>query len=425
MIPLSTRMRPNKLDDFIGQKHFMYKGSLFYNAICNKSFGSAIFFGSAGTGKTTLARIIAKHMDSAFVEINAADVGIKQLKEVIKSARDRFYGIERSSTYVYVDEFHRWNKLQQDTLLKALEEGVLSFIGSTTENPYFTINNAILSRVGKIYEFKSLTENDVLELLKRALLDKENGVGNFNLKLGKDALDKIVLFSNGDARVALDTLGFLAYNHMEGKSIDENSVTEAMQQKMSSFHRQEDFYDLLSALQKSIRGSDPDAAIHYLARLFKGNVDLRTISRRLMVIASEDIGNAYSTAAVIVEACTSAAERIGFPEAEIPLAHAVIMMAASPKSNKTYEALLKAKKDIDNSTDMKVPAHLRDNHYRGANSLGHGNGYLYPHNYGGFVKQQYLPDVLYKKEVKYYSPTDNGNEAGFKKYLKSLEELRD
>lgn len=420
MIPLSTKMRPASLDEFVGQEHFLYKGSLFYNAVKNKTFDNGIFFGPSGTGKTTLARIVAKEMDANFIEINASSTGTKELKEIIENARTKFFGLQKETTYVYVDEFHRWNKLQQDSLLKALEEGVLHFIGSTTENPYFAVNNAILSRVRSIYEFKAHSEENLYKLLKRTLEDKEKGFGNLNIKYDDEALNIIGKMSSGDARIALDTLGFIIDNLDENKSIDEKIVEEAMQQKTYFYSREEDKYNLLSALQKSIRGSDPDAAVHYLARLFKGGADIQMIGRRLMVMASEDVAMAYPQAINIVTSCVQAALMVGYPEAEINLAQAVITLAASPKSNSSYMSLLAAKEDLRNRKIDDVPDHLRDAHYKGAKDRGFGIGYKYPHDFGGYVKQQYLPDDLYKEGVKYYQPTENGTEASFKRYLDEI-----
>ena len=421
MIPLSTRMRPSKLEDFVGQEHFMYPGSLFYNSIKNKTFDSAIFFGPSGTGKTTLARIIAREMDGKFYEINASTTGTKELKKLIERAQDSFYGLENKTTYVYIDEFHRWNKLQQDSLLKALEEGVIKFIGSTTENPYFAVNNAIISRVRNIYEFKRLTPDNLITIIKRALNDRERGFGNLNIKYDEEALRTLAELSNGDARVALDAVGFMVDNLNEGQAIDNKIVSEAMQRKIGFYDKGDDRYNLLSALQKSIRGSDPDAAIHYFARLIDGGADIQMIGRRLLVIASEDVGMAYPSAISIVTACVQASLMVGLPEAAINLSQAVILLASAPKSNASYMAYNSAMEDLHNRQIDDVPLHLKSSNYSGAAKLGYGQNYKYPHAYGGYVKQQYLPDNLYREGVKYYKPTENGSEASFKKYLEGLE----
>ena len=421
VIPLSTRMRPSRLEDFVGQEHFMYPGSLFYNSIKNKTFDSAIFFGPTGTGKTTLARIIAREMDGKFYEINASTTGTKELKELIERAQDSFYGLEKKTTYVYIDEFHRWNKLQQDSLLKALEEGVIKFIGSTTENPYFAVNNAIISRVRNIYEFRRLSADNLLTIVKRALTDKEIGFGNLDIKYDEEALKVLAQLASGDARVALDAVGFIVDNLGEGQTIDKKIVSEAMQRKIGFYDKGDDRYNLLSALQKSIRGSDPDAAIHYFARLIDGGADILMIGRRLLVMASEDVGMAYPSAISIVTACVQASQMVGLPEAAINLSQAVILLASAPKSNASYMAYNAAMEDLHRRQIDDVPPHLKDSHYSGAAKLGFGQSYKYPHAYGGYVKQQYLPDNLYKEGVKYYKPTENGSEASFKKYLEGLE----
>lgn len=422
MIPLSTRMRPDNLEDFVGQEHFMYKGSLLYNAIKNKTFDSAIFFGPSGTGKTTLARIIAKEMDSSFTEINASTTGTKELKELLESAKMRFYGLESRTTYVYIDEFHRWNKLQQDSLLKALEEGVIKFIGSTTENPYFAINNAILSRVRNIYEFKRLDNGNIKKMLLRALNDTEKGFGNLHIQYDEEALDILANLAGGDGRVSLDTLGFIIDNLDLTETMTKEMVAEAMQRKIGFYDKGDDRYNLLSALQKSVRGSDPDAAIHYFARLVDGGADIQMLGRRLMVMASEDIGMAYPSAVSIVTSCVQAALMVGYPEASINLAQAVILLASAPKSNAAFMAYQKAKEDLRSRKIDDVPDHLKDSHYKGAKEMGLGRDYKYPHAYGGYVQQQYLPDNLYQEKVKYYEPTANGSESSFKKFLESLEE---
>ncbi|MGI6257646.1 MAG: replication-associated recombination protein A [Anaerovoracaceae bacterium] len=418
MIPLSTKMRPTKLEEFVGQGHFLYEGSLLYNAIKNKTFDSAIFFGPSGTGKTSLARIIAGEMDAAFVEINASSTGTKELKELIESAKVKFFGLQKETTYVYVDEFHRWNKLQQDSLLKALEEGVLRFIGSTTENPYFAVNNAILSRVRSIYEFKVLDKEDIFILLKRTLADKERGLGNLHVSVEDSTLMILSDMAGGDGRIALDTLGFIVNNLNEGEKITPQIIEEAMQQRTFFYDKKEDKYNLLSALQKSVRGSDPDGAIHYLARLIEGGADIQMIGRRLLVMASEDVGMAYPNAISIVTSCVQAALMVGYPEAKINLAQAVITMAAAPKSNRSYMALVNATTDLKKVETGDVPDWLKDAHYTGAKKRGLGIGYQNPHDFGGYVEQQYLPDSI--KDRTYYEPTENGTEASFKKYLENL-----
>lgn len=423
MTPLSTRMRPQSLDEFYGQRHFIYKGSLLYNSIKNKNFESAIFFGPSGTGKTTLARIIVNEMGAQFFELNATTSGVKELKDVLEQARIKTFGVEKQLVYLYVDEFHRWNKLQQDALLQAIEEGVVRFIGSTTENPYFSINNAVLSRVRAIYEFRRLMDDDVIRILQAALKDEDRGLGKSKLTAEPEALKMIAERSNGDARVALDTIGFIAEN-MSGTEITLKLCGEAMQRQTSFYDRSEDKYNLLSALQKSIRGSDPDAAVHYLARLIQADADVLTVGRRLMVIASEDIGMAYPQAISIVTSCVQASQMVGFPEARIMLAQAAVLLASSPKSNSAICAIDAALNDLQTRKIDDVPATLKDSHYKGAEKLGRGQDYKYPHAYGGWVNQQYLPDNLYNEGVKYYKPSDYGQEKSFKAYLDDIEKRK-
>lgn len=420
-------MRPEKLEDFRGQTHFLHPGSLLWNSIENRTFRAAIFFGPSGTGKTTLSRIIASMMDSRFTEINASETGTKELKKILEEARFHFRGLERRPTMLYVDEFHRWNKLQQDSLLSALEEGAIRFIGSTTENPYFSINPAIISRVRNVYEFRPLSREDIESLLVRAVEDPDHGYGRRDPRLvpKPDFLLAVAEAAGGDARYALETLGFIVDNLPESESETQELTVEMAAeavQKKPAFFNEDTQYDLLSALQKSIRGTDPDAAVHYLARLIESGADLNTIGRRLLVIASEDIGMAYPSAISITEACVSAARSVGFPEARINLAEAVILLASSPKSNSVITAIDAALEDVRGKDVGQIPDHLRDSHYSGASKLGYGNDYLYPHDFGGYVKQQYLPDPLYRAGVRYYEPGPNGSEASFRKFLARIRE---
>ena len=297
---------------------------------------------------------------------------------------------------------------------------MIKFIGSTTENPYFSVNNAIISRVRNIYQFRKLSREVLIEILKNALEDRQRGLGALNLKYGDDFLETLAVLSAGDARVALDTLGFIAGNIREGMTMTKDMAGEALQRRIGSYDRGDDRYNLLSALQKSVRGSDPDAAIHYLARLIDGGADIQMIGRRLLVMASEDIGMAYPSAISIVTSCVQAANMVGLPEAAINLSHAVILMASSPKSNSAVKALTEASSDLRDRDIDDVPDHLKDSHYSGAGDMGFGRGYKYPHDHGGYVSQQYLPDNLYREKVKYYHPTENGSEISFKKYLESL-----
>ena len=420
MQPLAVRMRPTTLDDFFGQKHILHNTSLLYKSIKNKTFHSAIFYGAPGTGKTTLARIIAKELDAEFYELNATVSGTKELKEIIETAQKLLGTLGQKPTYLYVDECHRWNKSQQDTLLKALEEGIVRFIGSTTENPYFSMNRAVLSRVRAIYEFKKLSNSEMIHIMKNALNDQIHGLGTYDVTISDQNLDFISELSDGDARIAINTLDFIVGLIGKGEEITKEFIQEAMQQRITYYDKEEDKYNLLSALQKSIRGSDPDASIHYLARLLEGGADINTIGRRLLVMASEDIGMASPSAISIITSSIHAAQMVGLPEARIILAQAVIYLACSPKSNACIVAIDEAIHDIKTIRIDDPPPHLMDAHYEGAKKRGHGVGYKYPHAYGGFIEQQYLPDNLHKQRKTYYNPTVNGKEKSIKETLERL-----
>lgn len=403
MVPFSTYVRPERLEDFIGQEHFLKRNALVYNAIKEGRFESAVFYGPSGTGKTTLARIIAKMQDDSFIQINAADVGISELKKILAEAKDRFYGIISKSTYLYVDEIHRWNKSQQDSLLSALEEGYIKVIASTTENPFFEINNQILSRIRNIYEFKSLANDDIVKLLKRGvdIFAGDDRVIDYD----EDALMLIAEKSNGDARIALDTLGFIL-NSLKGEDrITEEKVYEITHDRQyMKFNKLDDKYNVFSALHKSMRGSDPDAAVHYLARLLQGREDVKVIGRRLLVAASEDVGLAYPQVIGIVRSCVEAAHMLGMPEARIPLSQAVVLISLAPKSRSTYNAINSAIEEIKTGRIDDVPDHIRNFHNN---------------NDANRPADQFLPDNLYKKGVRYYVPSDNGLEKDiYSAYLK-------
>ncbi|OUM88440.1 MAG: AAA family ATPase [Bacillus thermozeamaize] len=418
MAPLAARMRPRHLDEMLGQQHLIGKGKLLRRVIESDRLTSAIFWGPPGCGKTTLARVIAETTSAHFVTMNAVSATVKELRQVIDEAEElrRLYG---RKTILFLDEIHRFNKAQQDALLPAVEKGVLILIGATTENPYFEVNSALLSR-SQLFPFYPLSEADIKEAVRRALADGERGLGRLAIRLDEEALDYIASRSNGDVRVALNTLELAALSTEEDETgvrhITLAVAEECLQQPALRYDRGDHRYDMMSALIKSIRGSDSQAALYWLACMLEGGEDPKVIARRLLVHASEDIGLANPQALVQAAATWTAVQAVGMPEARINLAQCVIYLAESPKSNSVIRAIDAAMNDVRSRPTGEVPLHLRDTHYAGAKKLGHGKGYKYPHDYPGhWVAQQYLPDELVGR--RYYEPTRQGQEASiWKKY---------
>ena len=419
--PLAYRMRPETLEDFVGQEHIVGKGTLLHRAIQADQLGSVIFYGPPGTGKTTLARIIANTTKANFSQLNAVTAGKKDIETVIAQARTNM-GLNSSRTILFIDEIHRFNKAQQDALLPAVEEGIVILIGATTENPYFEVNNALLSR-SRIFQLQPLQKEHIKKLIRRAMTDPVKGLGNIEAEITEEAIDFLAELSGGDARTALNAveLGVTTTPmNSEGKIIlDLETAQQCIQKKAFRYDKDGDaHYDVLSAFQKSIRGSDPDAAIHYLARLIEGG-DLKSICRRLLVIASEDIGLAYPNAITIVKSCVDAALQVGFPECSLNLAQAVLVLATAPKSNSAGTAIFKALEDIRTKEVGQIPPSMRDAHYSGSAKLGHGVDYKYPHDYPNhYVPQQYLPDDL--KYARYYEYGDNKTEQTAKYYWEEI-----
>jgi len=399
--PLAYRMCPANLDEYAGQRHILGPGKLLRRAIEADRITSIIFYGPPGTGKTALARIIAEKTKSHFEWLNAATIGLDEIRKVIQQAKIR--KSNGSNTIVFLDEIHRFNKLQQDALLPDVEEGNITLISATVENPFFYVNSALLSR-SQIFELKPLSEEDILGILRRALNDGERGLGNFNIVADEKALQHIARMSDGDARKALSALELAALT-TPPESTGETRITvpvaeESIQKKVVVYDKKGDqHYDTISAFIKSMRGSDADAAIYYLAKMIYAGEDPRFIARRIVICASEDVGNADPNALVVAVSALRAVEFVGMPEAKIPLAQATIYIAKAPKSNASYAAIEAALRDISTEETMGVPDHLKDSHYPGAKKLGHGEGYKYPHDYGGHVEQDYL-----KKKKKYYNP---------------------
>lgn len=420
--PLASRLRPSTLDEVVGQKHIIGKDKLLYRAIKADKLGSIIFYGPPGTGKTTLAKVIANTTSARFTQINATVAGKKDMEEVVKEAKDAL-GMYGQKTILFVDEIHRFNKSQQDYLLPFVEDGTLLLIGATTENPYFEVNGALISR-SRIFELKQLEKDDIKELLRRAVTDSEKGMGMYRAVLEPEAEEFLADMANGDARAALNAveLGILTTERAEDGliHIDLDAAQECIQKRAVRYDKGGDnHYDTISAFIKSMRGSDPDAAVYYLARMLYAGEDIKFIARRIMICASEDVGNADPMALTVAVSASLAVERVGMPEAQIILSNAASYVACAPKSNSAVNAIDAAMKAVKTQTLMPVPPHLQDRHYSGAAALGRGLDYKYAHDYPNhYVKQQYLPDGM--EGAVFYEPSDNGYEKEIKARLAFL-----
>ncbi|WP_092872023.1 replication-associated recombination protein A [Acetitomaculum ruminis] len=418
-VPLASRMRPESLEEVVGQEHIIGKDKLLYRAIKADKLSSVIFYGPPGTGKTTLAKVIANTTSSSFVQLNATTSGKKDMEEVIKNAKT-LRGLYNKKTILFIDEIHRFNKSQQDYLLPHVEDGTVVLIGATTENPYFEVNGALISR-SIIFELKSLTKDNIKDLLIRALNDKNKGLGNVNVKIEEEAIEFIADVSEGDARVALNALelGVLTTQKDENEiiHIDLQVASECIQKRILKYDKNGDnHYDVISAFIKSMRGSDPDAAVYYLARMLYAGEDIKFIARRIMICAAEDVGNADPMALCVAVNAAMAVERIGMPEAQIILSQAVTYVAGAPKSNSATNAIFAAMDAVKNTRVETIPLYLKDAHYSGAEKLGKGVGYKYAHDYENhYVKQQYLPDEL--KDERFYYPGELGHEKDIREYL--------
>ena len=422
--PLASRLRPTTLDEVVGQQHIVGKDKLLYRAIKADKLSSIIFYGPPGTGKTTLAKVIANTTSAEFMQINATSAGKKDMEEVVAAAKNN-QGMYGKKTILFIDEIHRFNKGQQDYLLPFVEDGTIILIGATTENPYFEVNPALLSR-SVIFELKKLSTEDIRTLLLRAVNDTEKGMGSYHAQMDDDALEFLADMANGDARAALTAieLGILTTDRSEDGiiHITLDVASECIQKRVINYDKTGDnHYDTISAFIKSMRGSDPDAAVYYLARMLYAGEDVKFIARRIMILASEDIGNADPQALQVAVAAAQAVERLGMPEARIVLAQAVTYMASAPKSNSAINAIDKAMRVVQETKTPQVPVHLQDAHYKSAGKLGHGKGYKYAHDYKNhYVKQQYLPDGL-TDEV-FYEPSENGYEQQIRAYYKKIKE---
>ncbi len=420
--PLAARLRPQTLDEFVGQEHIVGKNTLLYRAIKADKISSIILYGPPGTGKTTLARVIANSTKGEFMQINATTAGKKDITDTVERAKMLLGGYGKKSI-LFIDEIHRFNKTQQDTLLPYVEDGTVVLIGATTENPYFEVNKALVSR-SIIFELKPLSIENIKTIVKRALTDSERGLGAYNGEIDEDALSFIANTANGDARTALNAVELAVLTterNDKGKiHIDIDTAQQCIQKRALNYDKDGDnHYDTISAFIKSMRGSDPDAAVYYLAKMLYAGEDPRFIARRIVICASEDVGNANPMALVVANAAANAVDYLGLPECRINLAQAAAYVACSPKSNSAIMAVDKALEDVKGVQTSGVPNHLRDAHYPGAIKLGHGIGYKYVHDYANhYTKQQYLPDELVG--TKYYELSDNGEEKELKKWLEFI-----
>ncbi|MCI9525587.1 MAG: replication-associated recombination protein A [Lachnospiraceae bacterium] len=420
--PLASRLRPVKLEEVAGQQHIIGKDKLLYRAIMADKLSSIIFYGPPGTGKTTLAKVIANTTSAEFTQINATAAGKKDMEQVVRQAKDT-QGMYGRKTILFIDEIHRFNKGQQDYLLPFVEDGTIILVGATTENPYFEVNNALLSR-SVIFELKPLAAEDIKKIILRAVSDSEKGVGAYQAQIAEDALEFLAEAANGDARAALTAveLGVLTTPRSEDGIIHITLAvaSECIQKRVVRYDKSGDnHYDTVSAFIKSMRGSDPDAAVYYLARMLYAGEDIRFIARRIVICASEDVGNADPNALTVAVSAAQAVERIGMPEAQIILSQAVAYVACAPKSNAACLAISRAMEAVRDTQAMPVPVHLQDSHYRGAKQLGHGSGYLYAHDYPNhYVKQQYLPDGM--AGMRFYEPTENGYERQIQTHMAFL-----
>ncbi|RHQ00239.1 replication-associated recombination protein A [Roseburia sp. AM51-8] len=420
--PLASRMRPTSLDEVVGQQHIIGKDKLLYRAIMADKISSIIFYGPPGTGKTTLAKVIANTTSAEFTSINATAAGKKDMEQVVENAKN-MRGMYGKKTILFIDEIHRFNKGQQDYLLPFVEDGTVILIGATTENPYFEVNGALLSR-SIIFELKPLSQEDIKTLIRRALTDSAKGLGSYGAVIDDDALDFLSDMANGDARSALTAieLGVLTTEpSADGKiHITLSVASECIQRRVVKYDKSGDnHYDTISAFIKSMRGSDPDAAIYYLARMLYAGEDVKFIARRIMICAAEDVGNADPQALQVAVAAAQAVERIGMPESQIILAEATNYVACAPKSNASYLSIDAAMHMVASGQTPPIPVHLQDSHYKSAGKLGHGIGYQYAHDFKNhYVAQQYLPDAL--AGTRFYEPTDMGYEKQIRDHLEKI-----